>query len=303
MSHPSTSTPKLRSLKYGWQLAALYFVAGFTLFLAEVAFYGSTLFIVLPLIVGISAGILPNRKYGLIGAFIGLIAFFILLIAGHLEGLGCLIFTLPLAAIAIAIGWFIVKYFRERINNKSNTLKFFILPFFFFGSSALIENIIGNSKAQDVVATSMYLPYPPEKVWDYIKAVDTLDTSKPFWLKLGLPVPQKCVLESEQVGAKRTCYFAEGTIEEEVTEYKKPEALKMKVTKYNLQGMHWLSFKDAIYTFEKKGNGTVITRTTTYYSELKPRFYWRLCEQQAIGDEHEYVLNDLKRRLERDDLK
>jgi hypothetical protein len=294
---------KRKSLKYGWQLAVLYFTIGFTFFLAELSFYGPTLFIALPMVVGLSAGFLPNKKYGLIGAYVGLIAFFILLIAGRFEGLACLIYTLPFAGLIIFIGWLTADSLRRRTEKKSNTLKFFILPFFFFGSSAIIENIIGNSKAEDIVSTSMYLPYPPEKVWDYIKAVDTLDTEKPFWLKLGLPVPVKCVLESEQPGAKRICYFDEGFIEEEVTELKKPEVLKMKVTNYNLQGMHWLSFKDAIYTFEKKDTGTVITRITTYYSELKPRFYWRLCEHHAIGNEHDYVLSDLKKRLEQDSSK
>ena len=74
----------------------------------------------------------------------------------------------------------------------------------------------------------------------------------------------------------------------------------MKVTKYKLQGRHWLSFKDAVYRFEPRDSGTVITRITTYFSELKPRFYWSLCEMNAIESEHDYVLDDLKRRLDRD---
>jgi hypothetical protein len=62
-------------------------------------------------------------------------------------------------------------------------------------------------------------------------------------------------------------------------------------------------FKDAIYTFRPEESGTLITRTTTYYSELKPRFYWRLCEYHSIESEHCYVLNDLKKRLELSEMK
>lgn len=154
----STANSKRQSLRYGWQLAVLYFAVGFAFFMAEIAFYGPTLFIALPMIVGLSAGFLPNKKYGLIGAYVGLGAFFIILIAGHFEGLACLIYTLPFALGIIFAGWIIASYFKNRADKKSNTLKFFILPFFFFGSSAIIENIVGNSKVEDEVSTSMYLP-------------------------------------------------------------------------------------------------------------------------------------------------
>ena len=73
---------------------------------------------------------------------------------------------------------------------------------------------------------------------------------------------------------------------------------KMKVTEYNLPGFKWLKFDDAVYLFTQEGNMTKLTRITTYQSQLKPRFYWEFCERQAIESQHEYVLNDLKRRLE-----
>ena len=72
----------------------------------------------------------------------------------------------------------------------------------------------------------------------------------------------------------------------------------MEVTKYTLPGIKWLRFKDAEYYFRPQKNGTVITRVTTYYSSLKPRFYWRWCERSAIESEHNYVLSNLKKDLE-----
>ena len=116
-------------------------------------------------------------------------------------------------------------------------------------------------------------------------------------MNLGLSVPQKCVLEKEEVGAKRTCYFENGTIEEKVTDIKRGEYIKMKVTNYDLPGFKWLKFDDAIYLFDQEGDSTKLTRITTYKSQLKPRIYWKFWEKQAIEAEHEYVLNDLKRRL------
>lgn len=297
MVNQYTTADKKKSLGNAWGLAIVYFVVGFAFFLAEVILYGWTLFVVLPTIVGLSAGLLPVKKYSIIGTITGLLAFLVLLLLGHYEGFACLVYTIPIALGAIAIGMLIAAIIKRRFKRKSNTLKFFIIPIFLFAGSGVMEKIFQDSGTLNTVSTSMYLNYPPDVVWDHIKAVDTLDTDKPFWLKVGLPVPEKCILEEERVGAKRICYFQGGQIEEEVTEIKKPSILRMKVTRYRLPGMQWLHFKDAIYTFSAKDSGTVITRTTTYISSLNPRFYWRLCENSAIESEHEYVLNDLKRRL------
>ena len=117
-------------------------------------------------------------------------------------------------------------------------------------------------------------------------------------MNLGLSVPKKCVLEKEEIGAKRTCYFDGGRIEEKVTDIKRGEFIKMKVTDYDLPGFKWLKFDDAIYLFDQEGDSTKLTRITTYQSQLKPRIYWEFWEKQAIEAEHEYVLKDLKRRLE-----
>lgn len=110
-------------------------------------------------------------------------------------------------------------------------------------------------------------------------------------------MPQKCILKGDTIGADRICYFKEGTIDEKVVEYKRGKILKMEVTRYGLPGRKWLKFIEATYKFKPYKNGTVLTRITTYRTELKPRFYWAFWEKQAIEAEHEYVLNDLTRRL------
>lgn len=290
--------PAPKTYTYSWMLAIIYLTVGFTAVLAELAFYGYSIFLLLPALIGVSAGLLPSRKYSLLGAWSGLIFFFILLLLGHFEALVCLVYTLPIALIAIVFGIFISYYRRQRKKEKVNRLNLILIPLLIFGFSALIEKIIGNSSVEGSVSTPLFLPYSAEEVFDEIKSVDTLDADKPFWMKFGLPVPQKCILTADTVGAKRTCYFEDGIIEEELTEIKRGEVLKMKVTNYSLPGLKWLRFKDAIYYFRPEKNGTVITRVTTYYSSLKPRFYWSWCEGAAIQSEHEYVLRNLKKDLE-----
>ena len=74
----------------------------------------------------------------------------------------------------------------------------------------------------------------------------------------------------------------------------------MDVTDYNLIGRKWLGFKEAVYYFDKSGNGQCkMTRITTYTSELTPRLYWEPLEKLGIQQEHEYIFNYLEKELKR----
>jgi len=135
-------------------------------------------------------------------------------------------------------------------------------------------------------------------VFDAIKSVDTLDVSKSFLMQIGLPVPYKCILEAEEIGAERTCYFDGGLIKEKVTELERGKILRMVVIDYQLTGRKWLGFKEAIYLFDKvSDNKTKLTRITTYTSELRPRVYWQPLEEIGIQQEHDYVFRNLEKDL------
>jgi hypothetical protein len=198
------------------------------------------------------------------------------------------------------IGTTIGYWLRKSIDKKrkNNDIKLSMLPLVVLLFAGTFEHFFVNKYTFAQVSTKMFLPYSTDKVYDYIKSVDTVNTDKPLLLKLGLPVPEKCVLQHEAVGAKRTCYFGDGAIEETVTAIKPGHYLKMDVTNCTLPLPKWLKMTEAIYLFEPKGKGTVVTRITNYRTELKPRFYWGFWEAKAIEAEHEYVLNDLKRRLD-----
>jgi hypothetical protein len=276
---------------------------GFALLHFSLLGYGYTFFILVPLCIGYFLGKKPSWKTSSTFALlVGLVAFFYLLITTQLEGLFCVVTLLPLIIVLVFLGAWLGWGIREVLKNKETAnkdLKLSIYPLFILLFSGTIEHYFTEKYDYGKVESKIVLPYPKEVVFDYIKSVDTLDTDKPFLLHLGLSVPQKCSLEKEEVGANRICYFKEGTIEEKVTEIKRGEILKMDVTKYGLPGRKWLKFQEATYLFEAKDNGTSLTRISTYRSELKPRFYWRFWEEKAIAAEHEYVLNDLRRRLEK----
>jgi len=274
---------------------------GFTLFHFELVGLGYTFFIVVPLCIGYSLGIKLDWGISLvIAVMMGLTLFFFLLLTAGFEGLVCVIMLLPIFIPVVLIGILIGYNLRKRSlkTDKKNIIKISLYPLIVLLFSGGIEHFFSNKFENAKVESTIYLPYEASTVYDFIKSVDTLAGKRSLLMNLGLSVPQKCVLEKEEVGAKRTCYFENGTIEEKVTDIKRGEYIKMKVTNYDLPGFKWLKFDDAIYLFDQKGDSTKLTRITTYQSQLKPRIYWEFWERQAIEAQHDYVLNDLKRRLE-----
>ena len=242
-----------------------------------------------------------DDKWSLAGLICSFILFIFVLISGRLEGLVCILLALPLILLAAALGAFAKHRVKKHRNKKEkeNNFKVVLLPLILFCLSGFIEKWLINNEKQVVSITSeIVLPYSPMQVYDAIKSVDTLDAEKPFLMKLDLPVPQKCLLEAEQIGALRTCYFEGGQIVERITKLQKGKLLKMDVIDYQLTGRQWLGFKEAIYIFEEVApNQCKMTRITTYTSELKPRFYWQPLEKIGIEQAHQYVFNNLKKDL------
>jgi hypothetical protein len=284
-------------------LSAAFLSLGFILLHYQLIGYGVSFFVFLPFLIGFILGKSTMKAFSLVGFIIALALFFVMLIAGQLEGMVCVLMTLPIIFAAVGLGA-LINYFIKRNSEKdkeSNLIKSSILPLIFFLGISFFEKwIVGNDKVLLESKTEMVLPNTCMQVYDAIKNVDTLIAEKPFLMRLDLPIPNKCILEKEEVGGLRTCYFSGGTITEKITALEKGKLLKMDVIDYKLTGRKWLGFKEAIYYFDKVGEDSCkITRVTTYTSMLTPRFYWQPLEEIGIQQEHEYVFANLKRDLER----
>lgn len=278
-----------------------YLTVGFSLLHYDLIGYGLSFFVFLPFSLGYVLGKSTIKKISLVGLIISLIIFFILLLIGGLEGMVCVLLSMPIIMVAIALGAF-AKHLLKRYQNRKkddNLVKSSILPFCLFLIFAFIETELNKNEHFIVeVKSDIVLPYSPIQVYETIKSVDTLIAEKPFLMKLDLPIPQKCILEEERVGGLRICYFEGGQIVERITELEKGRILKMDVIDYQLTGRKWLGFKEAIYLFKKLDHShTKMTRITSYTSELYPRFYWKYLEKIGIEQEHEYVFNNLKSDL------
>ena len=274
---------------------------GFLLLYYDLIGYGFSFFVFLPFILGYILGKSVVKRASLIGLIFSLLAFFALLIAGALEGMVCILMALPLVIAAMFIGVAIRNFISRDKNDTQpdNPIKKSILPLFIFlGVSFGEKQLTKNNKEINLVKTEIILPYSSIEVYESLKSFDTLIADKPFLMKLDLPIPTKCILEKDEVGGLRTCYFSGGTITERITELEKAKIIRMDVIDHNLPGRKWLGFNEAIYYFDKLGQDSCkLTRITTYTSELMPRFYWQPLEKIGISQEHDYVFASLVNKL------
>jgi hypothetical protein len=302
---------KDRSFRLSIILTIIFLGTGIIFLFLELAYFSWILFAFLPVVLGISIGALPNRKWAFMGVILSTLCLLFGLLTLGLAGFLCVIYAIPLILPLIFLGSVITHLVKRYKRIRSDRLSVLLIPLIFFVIGAPIENSLKQDKRNFVeVKTERFFDYTPEQVYDVIKSVDTLNADKPLLMYFDLPVPIKCVLEKEEVGGIRTCYFkggnlsvanyGGGTIKERITELKRGEILKMDVIECNLIGRKWLGFKEAIYYFEKEGvHGCKLTRVTTYTSVSEPRFYWEPLEKLGIEHEHEYVFNNLEKDLKK----
>ena len=299
-----------RSFQLSILLTVIFLGTGIAFLFLGLVDYSWVLFILLPIVLGISIGAMPNKRYLLRGSLITTVIVLIGMFIPGLSGLLCIVMALPIIVPLIFIGYVISHLVKRYKNIKSTTrLPVLLLPLLPFLIGAPTEHFLKSNKKEVVeVRTEQVYNYTPGQVYDAIKSVDTLIADKPYLMNFDLPIPVKCVLEKEEVGGLRTCYFkagklsnadfGSGTIVEKITQLQKAKVLRMEVIDYNLIGRKWIGFKEAIYYFDKVGERSCkLTRITTYTSELTPRIYWEPFEKLGIRQEHDYVFSNLANDL------
>ncbi|MBI2682855.1 MAG: SRPBCC family protein [Acidobacteriales bacterium] len=223
----------------------------------------------------------------------------IILIAFGKEGVLCALLALPLLAVGLAIGLGIGLLVGRRFKTRgpgTSAMIFLSLPVFLFGSRQVELKFFDYARTETVIS-QVTVQAAREQAWDAMGTIDRIEAAKPPLMYIGLPVPVRCVMKGAGVGAKRTCYFENGYIEETVTKWEPPSRMELSIDRTAMPGRHWLSFEYAVYEFQPEGDSTRLSRTTVIHSNLTPSGYWRTFERMGVEQEHEYIFRDLQRRL------
>jgi hypothetical protein len=265
---------------------------------------GSALFLAAPVAAGFSIALVSRKGHSWVAALLLSVTFsLILLVALGKEGPLCAVLAFPIVIagmlIGIGIGVLAGKLLnRARDQNMTLGVLLLLAPASIF-ASAQIERPLFQKPRIEVVQTSLEINDLPERVWNRILSVDNVQASKPLLMYIGLPIPERCTMQGKGIGAKRTCYFNAGYIEETVTEWSPPYRLGLSIDRTHMPGRHWLSFERAEYQLQANGAGTLLTRTTTVSSRLHPSWYWRPFERLGIESEHSYILRDVALKASR----
>ena len=287
-----------RLSRNSWLISAVVLLIGFLFLHFKIVDYGASFFVLFPFAVGFSIGTLEKKHQVSASLIFGLLIFMGLLLASALEGLVCVLMALPIFVIMILLGSWVQKRLLKKPPKDDRKLMISMTPIVILLIASPIEQMIMPEPKVITIENSIKLNYPPELVFDEVKQMEKLDAEKPMGLWMGLPAPYKCELEADSVGALRYCHFENGQIIAQITKYEKGKILEMDVINYTLTGRDWFQFVDAVYRFEELSSGvTKITRTSSYKSMLNPGFYWRPLEAWGIDQEHQFVLNSLKKNL------
>jgi hypothetical protein len=226
-----------------------------------------------------------------------------LLIAMKMETPLCALLALPFLFIGLMAGvglGYIFQWLRRKSDSNGAAFPSIVvlaMPLLIFAGHRVELSTLVHPRTE-VVTSTIQIAADPSHVWADLRSFDSVTAEKPPLMYIGLPVPVRCVMEGTGVGAKRTCYFDRGSIEETVTEWSPPTLMRLSIDRTNMPGRHWLGFEDAEYTLRADGGETTLTRTTTIISNLYPAWYWRPFERWGVSSEHEYIFGDLSRRLQ-----
>ena len=154
------------------------------------------------------------------------------------------------------------------------------------------------SRRHEETATSVVVPVAPSAAWDALKSFDRLDARRPWPMAIGgLPEPLRCSVEAEAVGARRTCYFRTGHIEERIVVWDPPRRMELTITSVDLPELPRIELTGAVYdiTVEKAGR----------WSRAPPRCrrpssqpgIRRTIERAGLSIEHAYLLSAIANRL------
>lgn len=266
---------------------------------------GSVLFLLVPIAAGFSIAMVarkPNTTSA--AAVLSVLSSLVLLIALGAEGMLCAVLAFPIIAAGLFIGLGIGVLFRKlvisRFTNQTTTTGMLLLvaPVLIVVGER-VETPMLHHPRTEIVQTTVSVNGSPDQVWREIVSIDNINASKSFLMYVGLPIPQRCTLQSQGVGAKRTCYFNVGYIEETITAWNPPYYMGLSIDRTHMPGRHWLGFESADYRLEPFGDITLLTRRTTVFSYLHPSWYWRHFEHLGVESEHAYILRDVVLRATR----
>lgn len=311
-SSPITSNPALKV----WLCALLPAIIGVLLAMLSIGAageYGFVVFYGLPFLISSVATYLYNRQgktsfaksYGI--AFLSLMMTGVLGIVIALDGLICMLFALPLAAVVSLPGAAIGRAIASDLH-RPNWDRSIVLLICCFPLLIAAEANLQHEPLVAPVTTAIEIDAPIQEVWKQVISFPPIMQPPGLLFKLGIAYPIKARIVGSGVGAVRYCEFSTGPFVEPVTAWEPPHLLAFTVTAspcplkelsiypdLDVPHLHgFLKSEHGEFRLHESNGKTVVMGTTWYANDMAPEFYWRAISDHIIHSVHERVLNHIK---------
>ena len=275
--------------------------------LLRTGLYGLTIFILFPILLGglgawLCRPVSAARAIAA-GTLTVIIAVCSLLFFG-LEGLGCIVMALPLAApLGAAGGWFVYLAASSRAASRGGALMLLLLP---------PSCLTWDTQAQPAVfevRSAVTIAAPPERVWKHVLTFSELPEPREWYFRSGIAYPVRARIQGTGVGAIRFCEFSTGPFVEPIEVWNEPYLLRFRVIANPAPMREWSPYGQILpkhlhgYLVSKHGQfrltelpggRTLLEGMTWYQHGLWPSDYWRWWSDAIIHRIHLRVLNHIR---------
>ena len=276
--------------------------------------YGWGLFVMTPLLVGITTAYLANRRVALApgksmalvmaAGALGTLALLML----ALEGFMCILLVAPLAAAAAAIGGGIGRAAALARNARDEPLMSLAWVPLVFAMEAAVPPAVPIHVNQTIDISA-----PPPAVWRALISGDPIGSPPGLVGKAGLAFPIRGQLTGQGVGAERLGVFSTGTARERVTSWlpgrtlafqvlSQPPAMEEMSPWRRVHAPHVSGYFDTSETrFELtplRNGGTRLKLRASHVLRLDPVLYWEPIAHWAILQNISRVMEDVRSKAE-----
>ena len=279
--------------------------------------YGWTVFVIIPFIigflppyiVGFFEEISAKNAYGLSFLTLGIATFCLLLFA--IEGMICIIMSLPILGLITWLGAFVSVQTNKNIKNNTPLI---IIGITVLSASSLSFDSINSPTDLIPVNTTITIESPINQVWKNVVTFNKIEEPTDWIFSTGISYPTDATIKGTGVGAIRYCNFTTGSFVEPITTWDEPNLLQFDVVQQpipmnefnpfwdihppHLDG-YFQSYKGQFKLTELTDSTTSLEGTTWYKVDITPEFYWKTWSDFIIHRIHNRVLNHIKNESEK----
>lgn len=245
------------------------------------------------------------------------LTFFFLALAFRFEGMICLVVIVAPFLVLGTLGAFVFRLIK--LKNEGNGTKLYVslfIPLLILG----IENKFQATDQIHTVSTVIEINAPKSKIWENVKNVKSIQPNEietHFIHLIGIPKPQSGFVDKEGVDGVRHITWEKGIkFEEKITSWDDGDGFAYDINvdpnsippttldEHVMIGGKYFDVLNGSYKIEQiDQNKCNVILTCTYRVTTNLNFYSKLWADFILNDFGEMILEVIKKRSEKNDLK